>query len=121
MHTPQLTSFPQQELLTSTCHEVHIWQAALDIPAVDVQRLANTLAADERQRAAQYRFLRDRQHFIVARGLLRTILGCYLQREPHMLRFSYSSYGKPALEGTDSGNTLCFNVAHSAGKVLYAI
>ena len=53
--------------------EVHVWRASLDVPAWRVQSLRRTLAADELSKAARFGFRKNREHFIVARGLLRTI------------------------------------------------
>lgn len=103
--------------LSLSYHDVHVWRASLDLPAVYMQHLQHTLATDERSRATRFYFEKDRQHFIAARGLLRTILSRYLDCEPSQLRFSYNHYGKPAL----AAETLSFNVSHSHGLALYAI
>ena len=86
-----------------------------------MQRLWCTLTADERQRAERYIFQKDRTHFVVARGLLRVLLGCYLRQEPLHLRFIYGPHGKPALATDTGGVALRFNVSHSHGLALYAI
>ena len=65
-----------------------------------------TLTADERQRAERYVFEQDRTHFVVARGLLRVLLGRYLRQDPPHLRFIYGPHGKPAL-ATDTGGGPC--------------
>jgi len=102
--------------------EVHVWRAALDLPIARVASLEQTLAAAERTRAGQFHFERDRTHFIVARGLLRTILGRYLGRDPRTLRFSSNTYGKPGLAQEFGGDaSLSFNVTHAGGMALYAV
>lgn len=100
--------------------EAHIWRARFDPLASQAPRLAQTLSVDERQRAEQYYFERDRVRFVVGRGLLRTILGRYLGMEPGDIRFSYGTFGKPTLEGPVERERLQFNVAHSGGLALYA-
>ena len=82
---------------------------------------STTSLADERARADRFYFARDREHFIVARGVLREILGCYLKRVPKSLCFCYGSHGKPALAGEFDGEAIRFNVSHSHGVALYAI
>jgi 4'-phosphopantetheinyl transferase len=47
------------------------------------------------------------------------LLGRYLDEEPRNLRFSYSQYRKPSLAGSE--RSLCFNLSHSDGLVLFAI
>ncbi len=115
-----LWCFPPESLVLG-CDEVHVWRATLGIQASCVQALEQTLAADERTRAEQFHFPEDRTHFIVARGLLRAILGRYLARDAHTLQFCYSLYGKPVLARESGGDTLCFNLTHSHGMALYAI
>lgn len=102
-------------------NDVHVWRADLNIPAWRLNLLAQTLSSDEQQRAERFYFEQDRMHYIAGRGLLRTILGRYLDLEPSKLEFCYSSRGKPALVNTNSGETLYFNLSHSNGLALYAV
>jgi 4'-phosphopantetheinyl transferase len=98
--------------------EVHVWRFSLDRTDVELARLAKTLSAEERGRAARFHFERDRRHFLAGRGLLRALLARYLDCEPAGLRFRYGPQGKPALRTTDP---LRFNLAHSAGLALLAV
>lgn len=108
------------ELLVARHDEVHVWRAFLNIAPAWVQNLSWILSIDERKRADQFRFQKDRQDFIVARALLRMILGRYLRKRPDQVRFEYGSYGKPFLAG-EGDKELSFNLSHSQGLVLYAI
>lgn len=101
--------------------EVHVWRADLDPPAQQLKTLRDTLSSDELKRAERFRFQRDRDHFIAARGLLRVILGRYLGREPDELTFTYSPNGKPALTSASGGDSLCFNLSRREGLALYAV
>ncbi len=100
--------------------DVHLWCATLDESATAV-RLVDTLSADERVRAERFRFERDRRRFVAARGLLRAILGRYLDRAPAALRFCAGPYGKPALTQEDGNDDLRFNVSHAGDLALFAI
>jgi 4'-phosphopantetheinyl transferase len=113
--------YPPPEPLMLANNEVHVWRASLDLPVSQMRSLQNTLAAEEQRRAERYYFLKDRERFIVARGLLRDILGRYLKMEPGQLRFCHNSYGKPGLAGETGAETLCFNVSHSYGLAVYAV
>lgn len=101
--------------------EVHVWRATLDRTPSQIQSFLHNLAADEQARAERFYFERDREHFIVARGVLRAILGGYLNRAPESLSFCYSSHGKPALVGEPDGEAIRFSVSHSHGVALYAV
>ncbi len=109
------------ESLALADDEVHVWRAFLDLATEQVEDLYRSLTPDEQERAGRFRFQRDREHFIVARGVLRAILGRYLKVEPGQLHFRYSPYGKPALTGESGGETLRFNLSHSYGLALYAV
>lgn len=100
--------------------EVQIWCVRLDVPPQTSARLHATLTVDERNRSARFRFERDRQRFIVARGVLRELLGRYLTTDPGQIRFDYSAFGKPLLSPA-FGNRLKFNLSHSADVALFAI
>lgn len=117
--TPLWHSAPETLLLHS--NEVHVWRAALDVSESDVRRLGGMLAGDERHRAERFVFPRDRTHFVAARGLLRMLLGRYLEHDPQRLRFVYGPYGKPELATVSGGTGLRFNVSHSHGLALYAV
>lgn len=108
---------PQMAL---TGDEVHIWRVSLERPYSQVYQLENTLSSDERSRAESFHFKRDRNGFIVRRGVLRTILGRYSGIEPGQLQFCYESSGKPFLSGKSGNNLLRFNLSHSHKLAVYA-
>ncbi len=97
--------------------EVHIWSAHLDLPPDRIQSFAALLSKDERERADRFYKPTDRDAFIAARGILRTLLGQYLNEHPAQVQLQYQERGKPFLEGS----SLEFNVSHSHGLALYAI
>jgi 4'-phosphopantetheinyl transferase len=107
--------------LKVTAEEVHVWAGDLDQPPYCVEKLSGYLTADERHRADRFHFERDREHFIVARGILRDILGRYVDVEPGHLRFCYGKYGKPGLSTDPGTDPIRFNVSHSKGLALFAV
>mgnify|MGYP006266897167 CR=1 FL=1 len=111
--------FPPPTDLKLGPHEVHVWRANLDLSAAQVEELAKTLSTDEKSRAGSFYFEQHRQRFIVGRGLLRTLLGRYLQIEPGQLQFDYSPRGKPTLAGRSGAHPLQFNLSHCQGLALY--
>ncbi len=101
--------------------DVHVWLAALDGPDADGGRLIGTLSADERGWAARYALPRDQERFSRRRGILRALLGRYLDVKPSGLEFTYSQNGKPHLSGAQAKKGICFNLSHSQGLALFAI
>jgi 4'-phosphopantetheinyl transferase len=98
--------------------EVHVWRLTLDGP---VDRFLDLLQPDEHARANRFYFPRDRNHFAIARGFLRLLLGRYLQADPKQLQFVYGAWGKPALADESRESSLRFNMSHSHGVALYAV
>jgi 4'-phosphopantetheinyl transferase len=112
---------PAPKELRLADHEVHVWRAQLELPSAQVQRLRGILTDDELHRADRFSFEIDRQRFIAARGILRSILSRYIPIDPGRLRFNYNQYGKPFLAPGFSSYPLNFNLSHSESVVLYAI
>jgi 4'-phosphopantetheinyl transferase len=100
--------------------DVHVWRIDLKQTESNTRSLARLLNEDETSRAGRFYFPKHRDRFIVARGVLRLILGRYLEADPAQLRFSYSPYGKPSLRGKYSASELQFNLAHSHEAAVYA-
>jgi 4'-phosphopantetheinyl transferase len=101
-------------------HDVHVWQGPLNhYPQDKVSRLETILSGDEKERAARFRFEKNRKEFIVTRGWLRMLLGQYLGVSPAQLAFAYSAHGKPSI-GVPATAPLHFNVSHTDGMGVFA-
>jgi 4'-phosphopantetheinyl transferase len=100
--------------------EIHVWRASLDQPVSQFNTLGQTLSVDERAKAERFHFERDRKHFVVGRGILRTILASYLKVKAVKVQFRYGKNGKPALANTFGKGTIFFNFSDSEGLALYA-
>ena len=112
-------SHPPLDLELKT-DEIHVWRASLDQSISQSRRLRKILSMDERIRAERFHFEQDRKRFIVGRGILRTILGRYLNEEPDRLQFCYGKHGKPELPDTFGKRAILFNMSDSEGLALYA-
>lgn len=110
---PSVLQLPSQE--------VHIWCASLEQSAFCLQQLAATLSPDEQERAARFHFEQHRRNFMISRGVLRAILGRYVEVAADRLQFSYGSWGKPALVEEINPGGVYFNLAHSQTLAVYAI
>jgi len=97
--------------------EVHVWRASLS--ENDPQELAEVLSPAEWVRAQRFHFENDRSRFICGRGLLRTILGRYVDLPPRDLHIAEGPHGKPELAGASS--SLKFNLSHSDDLMLLAV
>jgi 4'-phosphopantetheinyl transferase len=98
-------------------HHVDIWRVFLDLPPDSVRSMESTLSADESERAAKFRFHKDRNRYIVSHACLRKVLAHYLRREPAQISFTLNEYGKPFLPG----EKLQFNLSHSGDLALIGV
>ena len=73
------------------------------------------LAPDERTRAQTMTPALSRR-FVVARGILRSLLGGFTGIAPEKLRFEYGFNGKPSL----ADHNIKFNISHSADLGVFA-
>jgi 4'-phosphopantetheinyl transferase len=107
--------------LTLLQDEIHIWRVELDRPESQLQQFAKMLSDDELSRADRLYFQQHRQRFIAGRGILRTILGRYLEVAPQELQFCYEAFGKPVLAEQFSESKISFNLSHCQGMALCAV
>jgi 4'-phosphopantetheinyl transferase len=98
------------KVLSLTANVVHVWKAALADSSPDL------LSPDEREKASQFHFDRDRNRYVAGRNILRRLIARYENIGPEVIRFSYNTYGKPSLDGS----SLRFNASHSADLALFA-
>ncbi len=98
---------------------IHLWWAVLDRPEKEEKRLAALLVDEERQRAGRFFFANHRRRFVAAHGMLRALLGAYLDMAPQRIPVRRTDSGKPYLEKTANPGGICFNLSHSHGMALY--
>jgi len=99
---------------------VHVWIADVSESAAS-ERWREILSAEEQERAGRFRFAKDRVQYSSCRGILRLILGGYLNIKPTEVRFGYNGHGKPGLVDEINPTKIRFNVAHSHGLALFAM
>lgn len=108
---------PSRHPLLAAC-EVHVWLASVAAHLPRERELLTLLAPEERARADRFHFEADRSRYIVAHGLLRTLLARYAASSPAALAFAGGSFGKPRLSEPVHGHALEFNLSHSSDLVL---
>jgi 4'-phosphopantetheinyl transferase len=100
--------------------ELHVWRASLEIQPHIRAELEGTLSPDETLRAHRFHFPRDRNAFIAARGILRRLLGMYVNRPAAQVGIRYGRIGKPELCSQQSDQPIRFNLSHSRGLAVFA-
>ncbi|PDT02545.1 phosphopantetheinyl transferase [Rhizobium chutanense] len=96
--------------------EISLWQYSRS--ERDWNRWMRSLSPDERDRAATYRFERDRASFIAGRYLLRRLLSGYVATVPSKVVLATDEHGKLSFEGSDR---LQFSLSNADGLVAVAV
>jgi 4'-phosphopantetheinyl transferase len=77
--------------------EVDVWRASLAVLEFARKDLQLVLTKEEIARAAHFRSEKERNHWMVARGMLRILLSRNVNTTPDQLQFCSNAYGKPFL------------------------
>lgn len=99
-----------------TENSAHVWATSLLKTEEEISSFWEVLNQEEQERAKRFLSEKHQNNFIVSRGVLRTLLGTYLNLAPEKIVFQKNLYGKLSLEN----NLISFNLAHSHEIVLYA-
>lgn len=101
--------------------EIHIWRVWLpEWGGSAVAALMEFLSQEEHSKTQRYVFDRDKKRAAISRGLLRVLVGRYLNQPPAALKFTYTEYGKPLLAEEFAASGLCFNLSHAEHALVYA-
>jgi 4'-phosphopantetheinyl transferase len=112
---------PPKGTLRLESGKVHLWWLCLGMDLHPVKYFNQILSLDERKRASSLRFKKHREQFTVTHGILRILLGRYLQIEPWDVRLDYNPFGKPRLDISLANPSLCFNLSHSHELALFGV
>jgi 4'-phosphopantetheinyl transferase len=99
--------------------EIHVWTVTVSDWLPHLAALAETLNTTERERAARFRFEKDRRRFSLCRGLLRVQLADYLSLQPREIALQFGSHDKPELSSSASPRVE-FNLSHSDEAAFFA-
>lgn len=108
-----MTDMKQQELSEN---KIDFWYCNLGLNRSKLDAYFALLSNDEKARSSRFKFDRDRECYIISRGILRLLLAGYLRQEPHDFVFSYTQFGKPFLAVDGS---LRFNISHSGNMAVF--
>ncbi|MEO0420998.1 MAG: 4'-phosphopantetheinyl transferase superfamily protein [Pseudomonadota bacterium] len=119
---------PDGPIAPPSSGEVHLWLAQADPSRPGPHgagRYAGWLSGDERERWLRFRFAHDRERYLLARGLLRSVLSRYVpERHESAWRFQLNDHGRPFIvdeQQPQGGAPLYFNLSHTRGLVVLAV
>src|ERR1700712_1555453 len=90
---------------------IDIWKVKVgsNIPLVD--NFLKILKPDEIARANRFYQLKDRNRFIISRGILLHVMGKYLKQSPFEVEFTIGENNKPYIKKSNPLN-LQYNLSH---------
>jgi 4'-phosphopantetheinyl transferase len=97
--------------------EVEVWILRVEPSAENAATFDRFLVSAEQDRARRFLFDHLRQSYTVTRGVLRCLLGRYLQTDPAKVAIEYTRNGKPCLSSDES---LEFNLSHSGQLAVFS-
>lgn len=106
-------------LLATLTQEAHVWLARpqLTLQADRRNDLLSMLDETEKDRYNRFVFDKDRNHFLAAHALVRTVLSRYVEVPPNAWRFAASKYGRPEIVAECGAPRLRCNLSHTNGLV----
>ncbi len=93
---------------------LHVWTWNLDADQECLSQYEDLLSSEEWRRVRRYASHLLARRFIVRRGMLRCILGQYLDQPPKEVRIVYNPHGKPLL-APEISTDLHFSLSDSGG------
>lgn len=97
------------------------WLSLEDCPERHILQWKTMLDAAEIARAERFRYAADRDVFIAAHALLRTMLSMATDLHPASWRYVTGIRGKPAIAPGIGDGSLRFNISHTRGLVACAL
>lgn len=100
-------------------HGVHVW--AWDLDRTPLESDWNILSKEETLRARRFVYPQDRDRYVRAHSVMRTLLSRYSGISAAKILFSTNTYGKPQAVREESAEQIQFNLTHSAGVAALAV
>lgn len=100
-------------------NEVHVWHYNIEHSDNLQTELYAILSDAEQQKANEYHHENAKKEYIAAHGILRKILGEYIQVAAKNIDITIGAHGKPLL--TAPFNEIKFNLSHSNNHILVAV
>lgn len=93
--------------------QAQIWYFDLDQIVDKINLFTSIMSPDELKRADKFHFEIDKNRYVCARGILRTLIFCQSGIKPSFIKYHLTQYGKPELEKDLNKSSLKFNLSHS--------
>lgn len=108
---------PQHKNIELKDKEAHVWLVNKSAHIKNFNIYWTLLNKEEQEKANAFRFKKDKDCYVIARGVLRILLGNYLGKSPNTIVFQYLINSKPSVV---NDKNLEFNISHSEDCILMA-
>lgn len=95
--------------------EIHLWKIHKQEHLDRYEVYWELLSDQEKKKAMHFRFYKDKSCYVIAKGVLRTLLGAYLKCDPTSISIKYAHNGKPFVFNEME---IHFNVSHAKDCIL---
>jgi 4'-phosphopantetheinyl transferase len=102
-------------------NSIHICSFRSDSVSGLIHELTAILSVEETVRINRFIFEKDRITHTISQGMLRYILGTYLNLNPEEIIFRQNEYGKLFISEEQNPENIQFNLSHSGDMIVYAI
>jgi 4'-phosphopantetheinyl transferase len=100
---------------------IHLWWISLDVTDEILQTFISLLSESEKIKADRFKFPQHQRRYQAVHGILRIILGRYLNLDPAQINFTHCDRGKPYLTNDCNPLNLQFNLSHSENMAILGI
>ncbi|MCK5683598.1 4'-phosphopantetheinyl transferase superfamily protein [bacterium] len=121
MKIPRKKWNPKAPFPPLNADETYIFFISVTEKEKDIDTFLTSMSHGEKERARKYRFKKDKNRYIVARGMLRRILGGFLCVSASNISFTYNHYGRPLLDPKIYNTSLKFNLSYSDDGIIIGI
>jgi 4'-phosphopantetheinyl transferase len=101
-------------------NQIYACYVSIDSLLEEAKNFYTMLSQEEKAYALKCHLTRNRDLFVVRRGVLRLLLSSHLDCKPHQVNIGISDHGKPNLKESNSENSLQFSISHSGGYAVFA-
>ncbi len=92
--------------------DFHLWRWSLSENSRIADSLSSFLSPDENRQAGEFKFAELKNRYILSHGVLRCILGEYLNLPPGEIDFKFAERGKPRIAESQNDSDIRFSLAH---------
>lgn len=101
-------------------NDIHVWKINMTNNPVFIDRFRSNLTHDELKLANNYYHEKDKNCFLLCRGMLRQLLSCYTNIPVDEVCIQTNEFGKPYIDNNINDVSIQFNVSRSHMLILFA-